>query len=61
MSDWEIGDRVRVLSGPFEGFSGTVIGIESVPNAEVAVEIEIFGRRTLPGGQSHLATPVTTS
>jgi hypothetical protein len=56
MVDWEPGDRVRVLRGPFERFSGTVISIEGVLGTaldEVTVEVEIFSRKTtvlLPPG-----------
>jgi hypothetical protein len=49
MSGWEIGDRVRALRGMFEGFSGTVIGIEGILGTEldeIAVEVEIFDRMT---------------
>jgi hypothetical protein len=49
MSAWQIGDRVRVLRGPFQGFSGTVTAIQGVLGTvldEVAVDVEIFDRTT---------------
>jgi hypothetical protein len=44
VSDWQMGDRVRVLRGIFEGFPGIVFGVQS---REVVVRVEIFDRTTL--------------
>jgi hypothetical protein len=44
VSEWQLGDRVRVLRGIFEGFPGIVFGVQ---NGEVVVRVEIFDRTTL--------------
>jgi hypothetical protein len=44
------GDLVRVLRGPCEGFSGTVVGIDG---DRLVVDVEVYGRSTpllLPPG-----------
>ncbi|HEU24021.1 MAG: transcription termination/antitermination factor NusG [Mesoaciditoga sp.] len=41
----EVGERVKIKSGPFEGFSGTVKEIKP-DKKEVTVAVTIFGRET---------------
>ncbi|ANQ53597.1 antitermination protein NusG [Thermosipho affectus] len=43
--DFEIGDSVKIISGPFEGFVGTVKEINPEHN-ELKVTVTIFGRET---------------
>ena len=38
------GESVKVLEGPFTGFTGTV---ESIKDQKVKVEVMIFGRKNL--------------
>jgi hypothetical protein len=41
--DYEIGDSVRIMSGPLENFTGTVESI-NVEKAQVKVRVSMFGR-----------------
>lgn len=43
---YEVGDRVKVLTGPFEDFIGTVEELDTEKN-KVKVSISMFGRDTL--------------
>ncbi|MBO8162038.1 MAG: transcription termination/antitermination factor NusG [Thermosipho sp. (in: Bacteria)] len=43
--DFEIGDVVKIISGPFEGFVGTVKEINP-EHSELKVAVTIFGRET---------------
>ncbi len=43
--DYNVGDIVKVSSGAFEGFSGTVKGIDK-DSGKVEVEVVVFGRNT---------------
>jgi len=45
VAGWVDGDRVRVLSGPFEGFTGTIENAEN-DDGEVVVLVQIFGSVT---------------
>ncbi len=45
MATWVEHDRVRIVSGPFEGFTGTIRGVEN-DNAEIVVLVNIFGAVT---------------
>ena len=45
-SDASVGDRVRVISGHFENFEGTVDTIDR-ESGRVTIGITIFGRTTL--------------
>ena len=40
------GDRVRVISGPFESFDGIVANVDP-QSAKLRVAIDMFGRQTL--------------
>jgi len=42
MVAWVEFDRVRILSGPFEGFTGTIEGVEN-ENGEIVVLVNMFG------------------
>ena len=43
--DYEVGDSVRVIDGPLEGFIGTVEEI-SLDKKKVRVMVSMFGRET---------------
>lgn len=43
--DFEIGDAVKVLEGPFASFNGTVEGLD-FDKSKVKVSVSIFGRAT---------------
>ena len=43
--DIEVGDHVRVISGPFVGMEGKVVNID-LNNYKVDVMIELMGRET---------------
>jgi transcriptional antiterminator NusG len=43
--DFEVGDSVKIVSGPFEGFVGSVKEINPEHN-ELKVSVTIFGRET---------------
>ncbi len=42
---YEVGDRVKVIDGPFEGFVGEVLSID-IPESKVTVNVSIMGRET---------------
>jgi hypothetical protein len=42
--DYSEGDRVRVISGPFEGRPGTVIGPSDWFTGKLNVDVDVFGR-----------------
>lgn len=42
---FEIGERVKVNEGPFEGFDGTVEAVDE-PHSRLKVTVSIFGRET---------------
>lgn len=42
---YKVGDRVRIVSGPLEGFEGIVDDID-IPNGNVRVVISMLGRET---------------
>lgn len=43
--DWEVGEQVRVVTGPFADFNGTVENI-NVDQQKIVVLVNIFGRDT---------------
>jgi transcriptional antiterminator NusG len=43
--DYEIGDAVKVLEGPFASFNGTVESLD-FDKSKVSVSVSIFGRAT---------------
>jgi len=43
--DFEVGDRVRILDGPFSGYEGTVSSMNDQTRT-VSVLITLFGRET---------------
>jgi transcriptional antiterminator NusG len=43
--DWEVGDNVRVITGPFADFNGAIESI-NLDQEKVVVLVEIFGRET---------------
>jgi transcriptional antiterminator NusG len=45
LSEYTINDLIRINSGPFEGFEGTVLGIIE-KKSELKVEITVFGKNT---------------
>ena len=44
--DFEVGDSVRVISGPLENFIGTVEEISVLSRKKVRVSVSMFGRDT---------------
>lgn len=42
---WNLGDTVKIIDGPLEGFSGTVDEID-VPKGRIGVVVSMFGRET---------------
>jgi transcriptional antiterminator NusG len=42
---YRLGDMVRIKTGPFAAFTGTIEGINQA-KALLKVKVEIFGRRT---------------
>jgi len=45
VTKWAEDDRVWIVSGPFEGFTGTISGVEN-DNGEIIVVVNIFGSVT---------------
>lgn len=45
LSEYSIDDLIRINSGPFEGFEGTVLSVIDKKN-ELKVEITVFGKNT---------------
>ena len=43
--NYEVNDQIRVITGPFENFTGTVISINKEKH-KVKVMISMFGRET---------------
>jgi hypothetical protein len=43
MATWSENDRVRVLTGSFEGFRGTVVDVQA---DRAIVSVDLFGRDT---------------
>ena len=43
--NYEVNDQIRVITGPFENFTGTVMGINKEKH-KVKVMISMFGRET---------------
>ncbi len=43
--DWEVGETVRVVTGPFADFNGVIEGI-NLDQSKVVVLVNIFGRDT---------------
>lgn len=44
-TDMKVGDQVRVLDGPFEGFAGEILDINT-EHSKVTVNLSMFGRET---------------
>ena len=42
---YRLGDKIRIKTGPFAGFTGKIEGINQA-KALLKVKVEIFGRRT---------------
>ena len=43
--DWRVGDKLKVIEGPFEGFCGEVVAVLA-DKPTLSVSINIFGRIT---------------
>jgi len=43
--EWEVGEQVRVVTGPFADFNGVIEDI-NVDQSKVRVLVDIFGRET---------------
>ena len=43
--EWEVGETVRVLDGPFADFNGVIEDI-NIDQSKVRVLVDIFGRET---------------
>ena len=43
--DFEVGDVVKVVDGPFRGYTGTISEI-NIPKGNLKAKISIFGRET---------------
>ncbi len=54
---YAVGDSVRILDGPLEGFVGTVEELDTAAN-KVVVKISMFGRETPATLELHQAQPV---
>ena len=44
-ADPNLGDRVRIVDGPFAGYHGEVVAVDA-PNRAVEVRVLFFGRQT---------------
>jgi transcriptional antiterminator NusG len=43
--DFKIGDKVQIVSGPLDGFEGTIIDLD-IPNQKAKLKVAMFSTET---------------